>query len=95
MKKTWIAIALFCLAGSMAARATEAPAEQLKLKDGSSLFVHADGTGRMVDAHGKSMRMKDGVAMQAADGRMIMMKNKMIWVTYGPPGKGITVQKTD
>ena len=95
MKKTWIAIALFCLAGSMVAGAHEAPAEQVKLKDGSSLFVHADGTGRMVDVHGKAMRMKDGVAMQAVDGRMIMMKNKMIWVTYGPPGKGVTVQKTD
>ena len=95
MKRTWIAIAVFCLAGAMAAHATEGPAENLKLKDGSSLFIHEDGTGRMVDAHGKPMHMRDGVAMELLDGRMIMMKNKRMWVSYGPPGKGMTVMKTE
>ena len=93
MRKTWIAIVLFCLTGCMQVPATEAPAEELALKDGSSLFIHPDGTGRMVDAHGKRMRMNDGVEMETADGRMIMMKNKMIWVTYGKGG--LTVQKVD
>ena len=93
MRKTWFGIVLFCLAGCMAAPATEAPAEELALKDGASLFIHPDGTSRMVDAHGKRMRMNDGVEMETADGRMIMMKNKMIWVSYGKGG--FTVQKVD
>ena len=94
MKKTWFGIVLlFCLSACMAAPPTEVPAEELALKDGASLFIHPDGTSRMVDAHGKPMRMRDGVAMETADGRMIMMKNKMIWVTYGKGG--FTVQKVD
>lgn len=31
------------------------------------LFLHPDGTGRMVDAHGKPMSMADGVEMQLKD----------------------------
>ena len=49
----------------------------------------------MVDAHGKPMHMRDGVAMELLDGRMIMMKNKRMWVSYGPPGNGMTVMKTE
>ncbi len=70
-----------------AAYADEPPAEEVKLKDGSTLYLHPDGTGRMVDMHGKRMNMADGVPMETADGRMIMMKNKKIWVQYGPPAK--------
>jgi len=77
------------------ASAEEPPAEQLKLKDGSTLYLHADGTGRMVDQHGKPMSMTDGVEMETADGRVILMKNKRMWVRYGPPGKGRTVLRTD
>lgn len=75
--------------------AEDPPVEQLKLKDGSTLYLHADGTGRMVDQHGKPMSMTDGVEMETADGRVILMKNKRVWVHYGPPGKGRTVQRTD
>ena len=77
------------------ARADEPPAEQLKLKDGSTLYVHADGTGRMVDEHGKPMSMADGVEMETADGRILLMKNKRVWVQYGPPGKTGAIQKID
>ncbi|MBK6281046.1 MAG: CopK family periplasmic copper-binding protein [Gammaproteobacteria bacterium] len=77
------------------AGAEEPPAEQLKLKDGSTLYLHADGTGRMVDQHGKPMSMADGIEMETADGRVILMKNKRVWVRYGPPGKGRTVLRTD
>ena len=58
MKKAWFGIVLFCLSACMAAPPTEAPAEELALKDGASLFIHPDGTSRMVDAHGKPMRMR-------------------------------------
>ena len=49
----------------------------------------------MVDAHGKKVEMHDGEVMQLADGRTILMKNKKVWVSYGPPGKGGTVLKND
>ena len=49
----------------------------------------------MVDQHGKRIEMHDGIEMQLADGRTVMMKNKKIWVSYGPPGKGTTVEKND
>ncbi len=37
----------------------------------------------------------DGVEMQLADGRMIIVENKKVWVTYGPPDKGGTYSKND
>ena len=77
------------------AMSAEPAAEQVTLKDGSTLFLHPDGTGRMVDQHGKPMSMADGMEMETADGRVILMQNKRIWVRYGPPGKGSAVQKTD
>jgi hypothetical protein len=77
------------------AMSAEPAAEQVELKDGSTLFLHPDGTGRMVDQHGKPMSMADGVEMEAADGRVILMQNKRIWVRYGPPGKGSSVPKID
>lgn len=90
------AIVLLCAAGIyMPSFAEEPLAEQIKLEDGSVLFLHPDGTGRMVDVHGKPMSMADGVEMQTADGKIIMMMNKKVWVRYGPPGKDVTVQKTE
>ena len=88
------AIILSCAVGSSApAFAEEPPADQLQLKDGSTLFLHPDGTGRMVDQHGKGMTMADGVVMETVDGRMIVMKNHRIWVRHGPPGKEHTVRE--
>jgi hypothetical protein len=96
MKKTLIAMALACLVGSLTAvQATEPPADKLELMDGSTLYLHPDGTGRMVDEHGKPMSMADGVEMELKDGRTMMMKNKKVWITYGPPGKGKTILKSD
>jgi hypothetical protein len=78
-------IVLSCAMGTlMPSFAEEPPAEKMNLKDGSVLFLHPDGTGRMVDAHGKPMAMADGVAMETADGRMIMMKNKHACVIVPP-----------
>jgi hypothetical protein len=96
MRKALIGIALAASIGAFTpVYAAEAPAEKIDLKDGSTLYLHPDGTSRMVDVHGKKIEMRDGVEMQLADGRMIMMENKKVWVTYGPPGKGGTVLKND
>lgn len=77
------------------AMADEPMAQKIQLKDGSTLFLHPNGTGRMVDQHGKTMSMPDGVEMETTDGRIIEMKNKRIWVSYGPPTKGGMTQKID
>ena len=73
----------------------EGIAEKLELTNGTMLFLHADGTGRMVDQHGKAMAMADGVEMELKDGRTILMMNKKTWVRYGPPGKGGRYLKTE
>ena len=80
---------------SSCAAAEESPAETIALKDGSTLYLHPDGTSRMIDVHGKRMTMKDGAEMETADGRTIVMMNKKVWVEYGPSGKGGKVLKTD
>lgn len=77
------------------ALAEEPLAEKIQLKDGSTLYLHPDGTGRMIDQHGKPMSMADGAKMETKDGRVIMMENKRVWVRYGPPGKGRVTQKVD
>ena len=59
------------------------------------MYLHPDGTSRMIDKHGKRIAMQDGVEMQLADGRTIMMKNKKVWVTYGGAGRGVPIQKID
>ncbi len=62
---------------------TTAPAdlgeEAIPLKDGGKLVIRKDGTTYHVDSKGKRVRMKDGVAMEAADGTRYMMKNDMVW----------------
>jgi hypothetical protein len=79
---------LTALAISVALSAGEDPADKIDLKDGSTLFLHADGTGRMVDAHGKPLQMADGVEMETVSGDIIMMMNKKVWRRHGPTGKG-------
>lgn len=49
----------------------------------------------MVDHHGNRIVMKNGVEMELADGRLVEMKNKVIWITYGPPNKGGVIRKTE
>lgn len=96
MRKTVCALAICGAVGFMTPAIAEEPLPQtLELKDGSTLYLHPDGTGRMIDQHGKPMKMSDGTEMETKDGRVIKMENKRIWVTYGPPGKGGTIQKID
>jgi hypothetical protein len=95
MIKSLIAILLsFSIGLLTSVYAAEPPAEKLELMDGSTLYLHPDGTGRMVDAHGKPMAMADGEEMKTKDGRTVMMKNKKMWIEYGPPGKGGRTLKT-
>jgi hypothetical protein len=96
MKNAMLAIVFACSVSAAVVMAADEPAaEKLELKDGSTLYLHPDGTGRMVDEHGKTMAMRDGEEMQLADGRVMMMKNKKVWVSYGPPGKGGSVLTND
>ena len=81
MKKLIVATVMACSMGALpAVHAEEPSAEKLDLKNGGMLFLHLDSTGRMVDAHGKSLDMSDGREMAFKDGRVVMMKNKKIWL---------------
>jgi hypothetical protein len=85
-RKSLVAVALTIAV--FAASAAEPAADRYELKDGSMLYVHPDGSMRMVDVHGKPMAMSDGVEMALKDGNTLMMKNKRVWIQVGPPGKG-------
>lgn len=84
-----------CLIGVSLASYAEEPAEKLELKNGGMLYVHPDGTGRMVDQHGKRVEMLPGSEMTLKDGRLVMMKNKTIWIGIGSPGDGHMGLKND
>ncbi len=94
MKRVFVALVLTCSLTSLA-YAAEPPAEKIELEDGSTLYLHPDGTGRMMDAHGKKIEMRDGVEMETADGKTIVMMNKKVWVQYGGPRGGPPVLKTE
>ncbi len=88
MKKLLAAMLLTGALGTWSiANAEEAAPEKLELKDGGTLFLHPDGTGRMVDAHGKRMDMADSKEMELKDGQTVLMQNKKVWVRYGAPSK--------
>ena len=88
MKKLIFATVIACSMGALCAvHADEPAAEKLDLKNGGTLFLHPDGTSRMVDGHGKKIEMNDGKEMDLKDGHTILMQNKKVWVRYGPPSK--------
>jgi hypothetical protein len=96
MKKLLAAIVLTGVMGSWSlANAEEATPEKLELKDGGTLYLHPDGTSRMVDAHGQKMEMADGKEMELKDGQTVLMQNKKVWVRYGPPSKQHEHMKND
>lgn len=70
-----MASAMLC----MPVMASEDAAESVKLKDGSTLYINEKGEMKMVDNNGDRMTMRDGVAMETEDGRVIMMKNNALW----------------
>lgn len=96
VKKMVSILAIVGAAGIVTPALGEEPsAEILQLKDGSTLYLHPDGTSRMIDQHGKPMSMADGEKMETEDGRVLMMENKRIWVRYGPPGRERVTPKID
>ena len=96
MKKLIVAMVMACSMGALpAVHADEPAAEKLDLKNGGTLFLHPDGTSRMVDAHGKKIEMGDGKEMDLKDGQTILMQNKKVWVRYGPPSKQHEQLKND
>ena len=84
-----------CLMGVSVASYAEEPAETFELRNGGVLYVHPDGTSRMVDQHGKRVEMLSGSEMKLKDGRLVMMKNKTIWIGIGSPGDGHMGLKND
>lgn len=90
-----LALTLVMLSALSSGVVAEEAAEKVNLKDGSTLFIHDDGTSRMVDAHGKPMTMADGVEMETASGDLVLMMNKKVWKRYGPVGKGRRVLEND
>ena len=85
--KTIGILVLAALLGWTAAFAAEAVDEPIRLEDGSYLFVDDEGTTRMVDRHGKPIKMRDNVEMNTQDGGVVVMRNKRVWRLVGPPGK--------
>lgn len=80
------ALAMTFMANSLPAVAGEV--ESYHLKDGSMLYIQADGNMKMIDKSGKPMQMEEDVPMELEDGTVIMMRHKLVWKRLGPPGKG-------
>ena len=95
MKRLFLAITMACMVTALATAHAKEAAEKLELKSGSTLFLHANGTSRMVNVHGKSIAMADGEEMALNDGRIVMMKNSKVWVRIGSPGGGHEVLRND
>ena len=60
----------------------EAPANTAEihtLKDGSTLYVFSDGKMGMENRFGRVLSMREGQAMETADGRSIVMKGNEVW----------------
>ncbi len=66
-------------AGQPSVAPSDPASQTIVLKDGTTLVVHSDGTMYHADAHGKRMKMKDGVVMEGKDGKKYLMKNDALW----------------
>lgn len=80
-----ILMALACTLAATLLPAAET--ESYQLKDGSMLYIQADGNMKMIDPTGKPMHMEEDVPMELQDGTIIMMRHKIVWKQIGPPGK--------
>lgn len=49
------------------------------LKDGTTLYVAKNGGMRMFTADGHRLDMKDGIAMETREGKVIVMKEDLNW----------------
>lgn len=74
MKKSLIAAVLCVAAGSaFADHSLVESVETVVLKDGSTLYIFADGKMAMTDKVGRIYRMKPGQSMQTVDGKAVIM----------------------
>ena len=82
MRKSTLPILLLAFAGA----AFAAEPQTIDLKDGGKITIDKDGAMAHMDAAGKREKMKDGKAMQAKDGSLVMMKNNAVWKTISEHG---------
>lgn len=71
-----IALVMGVLSASVSAAdaAKEKAKEVIALKDGSTLYIFADGKSAMENKYGKAVNMQPGTVMEAKDGRTFTMK---------------------
>lgn len=50
-----------------------------ELTDGTTLLVDSNGGMRMFSPQGSIVHMKDGVPMETRDGKVIVMKENVLW----------------
>ncbi|MDA8107938.1 MAG: CopK family periplasmic copper-binding protein [Betaproteobacteria bacterium] len=72
---------LALLTVSLAACAAQPARQSIALKDGSTLYVDANGQMRMLDSARHPLMMAEGQPMEAMDGSIYVMKNDPVWNT--------------
>ena len=79
IRKSLIALSLVATALSAAAATGDAEVVQsIQLKDGTTMHHYKDGKMSMEDKFGKVVYMKDGVKMETADGKTIIMSGNEV-----------------
>ena len=71
-----LAMAACATTGSVSPDATS---QRYVLKNGDVLLVDANGGMRMFDVSGYRVMMKDGTPMELNDGRVVVMKENVVW----------------
>ena len=82
--KTTLAFAAAALLALAACATTDSvspgsTSQRYVLKNGDILLVDVDGGMRMFDVSGDRVMMKDGTPMELTDGRVIVMKENVVW----------------
>jgi len=81
MMKSALLVALATAVVSTAALAVNEPKESYELKDGSTVYVFANGKMGMADKNGRVKAMKEGEVMELKDGRKLIMKDNELFLT--------------
>ena len=77
MSRILLAIILAIGVGGAAVAAEDS--QEIVMKDGRSLVIFKDGKMAMRDSKGRPVTMKNGMAMETADGRKFMMRGNEVW----------------
>jgi hypothetical protein len=86
MKTLSIAALCAAMAISLSTLGAEPEGTVIELKDGGKIVMQKDGKTYHTDSKGKRVRMKDGVAMEGADGQKYMMKSDAVWKLVSEKG---------